>query len=179
LAGLTPKQAVFVAAYLGEANRNATEAARIAGYANPGQRGHELVKKREIQDAINDQLSIIKRQGIQLQQNRINGLAERHQLLLQVVEERATAMRNDAPGGSTGLLVEKVKETKFGPRYEYAVDTGLLRELRELEKHIAQELGEWTEKSEVSTSGSLSLDFAGIDVPLPDRDDAPPDQDSP
>lgn len=31
---------------------------------------------------------------------------------------------------------------------------------------------------DLNTSGSLSLDFAGIDVPLPDRDD-PPDQESP
>lgn len=32
--------------------------------------------------------------------------------------------------------------------YEYAVDTGTLKELRELEKHAAIELGQWAEKHE-------------------------------
>jgi phage terminase small subunit len=45
---LTLKQEKFIAAYLGEANGNATEAARIAGYKHPGQYGHDLLKNREI-----------------------------------------------------------------------------------------------------------------------------------
>ena len=49
---LTYKQRLFVSAYLGEANGNATEAARIAGYADPGIRGHELVKNSKIRAAI-------------------------------------------------------------------------------------------------------------------------------
>lgn len=178
MAGLTPKRAAFVAAYLGEANRNATEAARIAGYAEPGQEGHRLLKIAEIKAAIDDHLSNIKRQGIQLQQNRIDGLAARHRLMLQVIEDRSEEMKDETPGGGTGLLVRRVKVSKMGIFNEYAVDTGLLRELREHEKQIAQELGEWTEKSEVATSGTLSLDFAGIDVPLPDRNDSP-DLDAP
>lgn len=167
MAGLTPKRAAFVAAYLGEANRDATEAARIAGYAEPGQEGHRLLKIAEIKAAIDDQLSNIKRQGIQLQQNRIDGLAERHRLMLQVIEERAAELEHKTAGGGTGLLVEKVKETKFGPRYEYAVDTGLLRELREHEKQIAQELGEWTEKSELSGPNGGAIPIIGIEVARP------------
>ena len=45
---LTFKQEKFVAAYLGEAAGNATEAARIAGYKSPGQEGHRLLKNAEI-----------------------------------------------------------------------------------------------------------------------------------
>lgn len=45
---LTTKQEAFVAAYLGAAHGNATEAARMAGYKNPGQQGHALLKKHEI-----------------------------------------------------------------------------------------------------------------------------------
>ena len=145
---------MFVAAYLGEANRNATEAARIAGYAHPVQQGPRLLGNVGIKTAIDEHLSNIERQGILVQQNRINGLAERHKLLLQVIEERAEDMRAETPGGGTGMLVRRIKETKIGPRHEYAVDTGLLRELRELERHIAQELGEWAEKSEVTHSGN-------------------------
>jgi hypothetical protein len=45
---LTTKQQEFVAAYIGEAHGNATEAARMAGYAKPGQEGHRLLKNAEI-----------------------------------------------------------------------------------------------------------------------------------
>jgi len=45
---LTTKQDLFVSAYLGDAHGNATEAARMAGYKNPGQQGHALLKKHEI-----------------------------------------------------------------------------------------------------------------------------------
>ncbi len=45
---LTLKQLKFVDAYLGKANGNATEAARIAGYAVPRQQGHENLTKPDI-----------------------------------------------------------------------------------------------------------------------------------
>lgn len=45
---LTAKQELFIAAYIGEARGNATEAARIAGYKHPGQYGHYLLKNHEI-----------------------------------------------------------------------------------------------------------------------------------
>lgn len=52
MAGLTNKQHAFIAAYLGEARWNATEAARIAGYANPGQLGYQLLQKTSIKEAV-------------------------------------------------------------------------------------------------------------------------------
>lgn len=59
----------------------------------------------------------------------------------------------DVPGGNTGLLVRTTKGIGSGDTFqivdEYAVDTGLLRELREHEKQAAQELGQWIDKSEV------------------------------
>lgn len=45
---LNPQQEMFVAAYLGEAKGNASEAARIAGYKKPGQYGHQLLKNIQI-----------------------------------------------------------------------------------------------------------------------------------
>jgi hypothetical protein len=40
---------------------------------------------------------------------------------------------------------------------DYAVDTGLLREMRETKKHIAVELGEWVEKRDVKTDAKQLL----------------------
>lgn len=45
---LTTKQELFIAAYLGEAHGNATEAARIAGYAKPEASGKENLRKPPI-----------------------------------------------------------------------------------------------------------------------------------
>lgn len=49
---LTLKQRLFVEFYLGRANGNATEAARLAGYSDPEQSGWANKKKVEIQEAI-------------------------------------------------------------------------------------------------------------------------------
>lgn len=48
MAGLNHKQQLFVEAYLGAANGNATEAARIAGYRQPQMHGSRLMKNDEI-----------------------------------------------------------------------------------------------------------------------------------
>src|SRR5690242_19570279 len=54
---LTGKQRLFVDAYIGEANCNATEAARIAGYnGRAGQQGWENLKKPDIRAAINERM---------------------------------------------------------------------------------------------------------------------------
>lgn len=45
---LTAKQELFIAAYLGEARGNATEAARIAGYASPHPEGARLLRNATI-----------------------------------------------------------------------------------------------------------------------------------
>lgn len=47
-----PKQRAFVLAYCGEAAGNATEAARIAEYKEPGQQGHRLLKNDHVRRAI-------------------------------------------------------------------------------------------------------------------------------
>ena len=53
---LTTKQEAFVAAYLGAAHGNATEAARMAGYKTPGQEGHRLLKNAEISARVQEQV---------------------------------------------------------------------------------------------------------------------------
>lgn len=190
---LSAKQATFVSAYIGEAKGNATEAARIAGYKHPGQQGHDLLKKLEIKAAIDEHMAEVKRQGIALRENRVEELANRHKLLKRVIAERAESeYLADVPGGSTGLVVKQLKSFKHVyerdpndpdskahqvtvEQWESSVDTGLLRELREHERQIAQELGEWTEKSEIKNTGAVSLELIGVKVPLPPREDASED----
>ena len=53
---LTVKERRFVDAYLGDAKGNATEAARIAGYKDPGQAGYENKKKQDIRAYIDERL---------------------------------------------------------------------------------------------------------------------------
>ena len=51
---LTMRQQLFVDSYLGAAGGNASEAARMAGYASPGQEGYRLLKNAEIRAIIGD-----------------------------------------------------------------------------------------------------------------------------
>lgn len=110
---------------------------------------------------------------------RIAAQQDRHRRLSQVIAERAKDMdgcqrcnhlesehpyqgvRPDGklvdcaeyqgiPGGRTGLMVGKLKKEGI----EYGVDVGLLSELREHEKHIAIEMGQWQENN---GTGSVSV----------------------
>lgn len=53
---LTVKQRLFVDAYIGEANCNATEAARLAGYADPKNEGYRLTHRDDIRAAIDQRM---------------------------------------------------------------------------------------------------------------------------
>ena len=68
-------------------------------------------------------------------------------------EDPETGRRCDeyrkVPGGQTGLVIRKLKATG----YEYAVDTPLLAEIREHQKQVAIDLGQWQENS----SGAVSI----------------------
>lgn len=57
------------------------------------------------------------------------------------------------------------------PVYEYVLDKGLMEELRALETQTAKELGQWTEKSDVTTGGQpLGVIGFKVNPPAP----APP-----
>lgn len=108
----------------------------------------------------------IKAEGIANKQNRIDALNERHRLMTEVIAARAKAHQwrsraaqeadpegfdfqaYTAAGAETGLMVHVVTYLKDGRREEWAVDTGLLKELREHEKQAAQEMGQWNEKDD-------------------------------
>lgn len=105
---------------------------------------------------------------------RLKVLDDLHDKALRVIEERAAeyaAMAEEdasAPtitpirsmigdksvpaGGGTGLIVRQLKQIGSGRTAqlveEFAVDIGLLKEIRAQEEQAAKELGQWVEKSE-------------------------------
>jgi hypothetical protein len=116
-----------------------------------------------VQEHITSFAEAIKVRGIAERQNRVDALNARWDLMQQVITERgADASLEGVPGGKTGLLVRQVKSIGFGENNqtveEYAVDTGLLRELRAHEQQAAEELGQWIKKADV-TSGGKKMAF--------------------
>jgi len=93
------------------------------------------------------------RRGVRLREK-----MERHSLLKRIISERGDAdYMQDVAGGKTGLLVREYKGHSELPFYK--VDAALLKEMRDLEREIAIELGQWTEKKELANpDGSALLD---------------------
>ncbi|WP_143206211.1 phBC6A51 family helix-turn-helix protein [Singulisphaera sp. GP187] len=96
----------------------------------------------------------VRRRGLASRERRIRALNDRWDRLQRIMEERAADPKMaEVPGGATGLLLHNVKGVGAGEKAKvldlYTVDTGLLKELRELEKQAAQELGQWVERQEV------------------------------
>jgi hypothetical protein len=103
----------------------------------------------------------IAQEGIANRQNRINALNERWELMQRVIKARAADATMTGAGHETGLLVRTYKPGKYRVVEEYRVDAGLLAELRAHEKQAAEELGQWTKKTDV-TSGGKPLDLASL-----------------
>lgn len=97
-------------------------------------------------------------EGIALRTRRVAALNDRWNRMQRVIAERAEdpAMSGVA-GGQTGLLVHSFKMIGAGRDAttvdEYAVDVGLLKELRAHEEQAAKELGQWVEKTRGEVSG--------------------------
>lgn len=123
----------------------------------------------------------IRRHGIAFIELRVAKMQERWRRLHKIMDDRAEdpSMAKVA-GGSTGLLVRKYKSIGYGENSEvveeFAVDTGLLSEIREHEKQAAQELGQWIGKTDVTSAGNaLQPIFERIDNPR-DEEAEPPSE---
>lgn len=93
-------------------------------------------------------------------ERRVQAQNERWEKMRQVIADRATdADMRDVAGGPTGLLVRTYKTVGRGEDFqvlpEFAVDAGLLREMRELELQVARELGQLVERQAIEHSGEL------------------------
>lgn len=113
-------------------------------------------------------------EGISNRQNRVKAQNERWDLLRRLIDERSRdPLLRGIPGGSTGLLVgEPVVIKVYGADqgeagepdvlvptkrseivYKLVFDRSVLQELRELEKQVAQELGQWAPKTKTEVTG--------------------------
>lgn len=95
----------------------------------------------------------LKAKGIAEKQNRINALSERLDRMQELIAARASSMADEIAGGETGLLV--AIPMQWGSKY--AFDAALLKEMREHEKQAAIELGEWSEKRELTGPNNTPL----------------------
>ncbi len=100
--------------------------------------------------------SLAERFSIGRRLNRLKSQNDRWTRLQQVIADRASAeWYQDAPGGKTGLMARTVKSIGSGDNakevVEHSVDTGLLKELRELETLAAKELGQWIDRHDHTT----------------------------
>lgn len=168
--GLTPKQDQAarlvaedrrpdreIAAQCGVAERTLERWKKLPAFMARVAEHREAWRDEELQKGIADRVE------------RIRGYEDRRARLYRVMQARAE-QHADVPGGDTGLLIRQVKLVKVYDAEagdepgtdvlysakksveveEYAIDTGLLKELRDLERQAAQDLGQWTEKKELT-----------------------------
>lgn len=186
---LSLKQEKFVAAYVGVANGNATEAARLAGYKGTAVTlasvASENLRKPYIAEAIAAYRAEVKRQGIRALENRLDAQDDRWNRINGMISARAEYFKDDPlPDARLGLMIRRLKSARHSYEpdpndedgkpvqvteevWEYETDIGLLREARELEKHVAQETGQWTEKREITGAGGGPLEITGIEIARP------------
>jgi len=119
--------------------------------------------------------------GMQRKTERARRLADRLDRIHRVIEERAAAGSSRAesqaygidfdedlaaaPGGGSGIVVHQKRQIGTGKNAEiideYVVDTATLHTEAALSKQLAQEIGQWTEKSESTVIKKL---YIGIDL---------------
>jgi phage terminase small subunit len=163
---LTAKEQLFVSKLIGEANGNATKAAELAGYQATTRESLMVIAARtkarpHVKAAISEALGQVKLDGIAVVENRIVALQDRWDRMKALIAARAEdPQMQKVTGGTTGLLVHNIKSIGQGRDAErvdvYEIDAALLREMRELERQAAQEMGQWLDRSEVS--GKIDLD---------------------
>lgn len=159
---LNDRQMAFVAAYLNEARFNATKAAEIAGYKNARQNGTRLLSNIVIKAEIDRWRAEMKQSVIADSVYRVARMRELELKYFALIDARAVDLKDEAAGGETGLLVRQTKQIGGGPTaekvVEYAADTAVTREIRELYKQVAQELGQWISRSDNTTKISVEAD---------------------
>lgn len=134
---LTLKQEAFIAAYLGAAKGNATEAARIAGYRQPQSQGSRLLKNVEIAA-------------------RVSGyVAERYATADRVLEKLS-----EIAFAPTFEFIEVVARDKSGKPVKVKMDlSNQVKSLELLGKHHQL----FTEKIDITGDMGVTIELVGID----------------
>lgn len=180
--GLTPRE--DRAAWLVAADELSDEA--IAAECKIGRTTlHRWRQQSAFQQRVAEHASALEaetqRHAIAKRRKRVAALQRRWDGMHRVIDERAQDVASGgvmvetpngreriiAPGWETGLLVRTEKQIGAGERavhvVEFAVDTGLLKELRAHEEQAAKELGQWSEKHEHSGEVTVRR-YIGVDV---------------
>lgn len=131
----------------------------------------------------------VRRRGIAIREKRIASLNSRHDLMMQVIAERAADPRMaEIAGGTTGLVV--ITDWKRLPKDEskpkvlddagmekesplvavVEFDAALVKALSDHEKQAAQDLGEWTNKTEVTGANGGAVGITVIEIVQPPAD---------
>jgi hypothetical protein len=99
--------------------------------------------------------------GVALTEQRIAAAQDRWRRMRELIEARAATMA-DVPGGSTGLLMRRQRGVGEGQNFKliewFEADVGLLREIRNLEEHVARELGQWISQSETTSRREVEVE---------------------
>lgn len=146
-----------------------TEAAVRAGFAPSS--AHNMGSRTAKLPAVRARIQELRAQrghkttfaGVRDPNARVTAMESRWMLLRQIIDERAKDPdMAHVPGGTTGLLVMTVKQIgnkeNFQVVREYRVDRELLAEMRELERQCAEDLGQFSRKTEsFSTNVSMGI----------------------
>lgn len=125
----------------------------------------EPVFKARVAEITDQMAEALRKKGIRLRENRLAKLDAITTKLEQVFAERAKRAVNVTEDG--GLVMELksglvlIQHKRYGT--EYAVDTPALREYREYMKQAAIEVGEWTEKQEITGADNGPLTVQILD----------------
>jgi len=118
------------------------------------------------------------RLAIARKRDRLKILDSLQSKIMLVIDARSTQYP-DVPGADTGLLVGQLKqvkhisigkdstETRQEDQWEYSADTGLMRELRATQEQAAKELGQWSEKKEITGADGAAFAIQLIEVIAP------------
>lgn len=116
--------------------------------------------------------------GIARIDHRLDHANRRHEAMSRLIVARGKAMKGEAPGAETGLLERRLRYvtvkvekgngdtfTESQPLYEYTFDAALVRELASIEKQVAQDTGQWSNKVAISgpNDGPIQIE-ARIDL---------------
>ncbi len=160
------KKTETAAQLVAEGSLSFDDMAKDAGTTRPTLRkwrSHPEFQAR-VEEIREDYREGVRARGVAVRERRVASYNERWEKMQSVIDARARdKTMAGVPGGKTGLVIlsdykiirDDEGNTEALPVYE--VDTGLLKEMRELEKQAAQDLGQWTEKREVTGQGGGAL----------------------
>jgi transposase-like protein len=129
---------------------------------------HNWRQREDFQDAIKAadaaMLAAALRLPIARKHHRMKVLNDLHTKALTVIDERAAELAYSAPGMDSGLVVHQTKQIGSGQYAqtidEFAVDTGLMREIRAIQEQAAKETGDWSEN--LNVTGTTAVRLIGI-----------------